>query len=54
MNVHAQVLAAARHYEGVSEVADGDAPHKPGGTIAQAWNTGELLRAAALLESGRP
>jgi len=38
----------------LSEVADGDAPHKPGGTIAQAWNTGELLRAAALLESGRP
>ena len=38
----------------LAEVADGDAPHKPGGTIAQAWNTGELLRAAALLESGRP
>jgi predicted glycogen debranching enzyme len=38
----------------LSEVADGDAPHKPGGTIAQAWNTGELLRAAAMLESGRP
>ncbi len=38
----------------VAEVADGDAPHKPGGTIAQAWNTGELLRAAAMLESGRP
>ena len=38
----------------LSEVADGDAPHKPGGTIAQAWNTGELLRACALLESGQP
>jgi glycogen debranching enzyme len=38
----------------LAEVADGDAPHKPGGTIAQAWNTGELLRAAAMLESGRP
>jgi glycogen debranching enzyme len=44
-------LAGLAH---LSEVADGDAPHAPGGTIAQAWNTGELLRAAALLESGRP
>ncbi len=34
----------------VSEVFDGDAPHRPGGTIAQAWNTGELLRAYALLD----
>lgn len=32
----------------VSEVFDGDAPHRPGGTFAQAWNTGELLRAHAL------
>jgi predicted glycogen debranching enzyme len=38
----------------LAEVADGDEPHKPGGTIAQAWNTGELLRAAVMLESGRP
>lgn len=38
----------------LGEVADGDAPHKPGGTIAQAWNTGELLRACALIESGKP
>jgi len=38
----------------LAEVADGDEPHTPGGTIAQAWNTGELLRAAAMLESGRP
>lgn len=29
----------------VSEVFDGDAPHRPEGTFAQAWNTGELLRA---------
>ena len=29
----------------VSEVFDGDAPQRPGGTFAQAWNTGELLRA---------
>lgn len=33
----------------VSEVFDGEAPHRPGGTFAQAWNTGELLRALALL-----
>jgi predicted glycogen debranching enzyme len=33
----------------VSEVFDGDPPHRPGGTFAQAWNTGELLRARALL-----
>lgn len=33
----------------VSEVFDGDPPHRPGGTFAQAWNTGELLRAAALV-----
>lgn len=32
----------------ISEVFDGDPPHRPGGTFAQAWNTGELLRALAL------
>ncbi len=30
----------------VSEVADGDPPHRPGGCIAQAWSVAELLRAA--------
>ncbi len=34
----------------VSEVFDGDPPHRPGGCIAQAWNTGELLRAWSLVE----
>jgi predicted glycogen debranching enzyme len=34
----------------VSEVFDGDPPHRPGGTIAQAWNTAEILRAYRLLE----
>lgn len=34
----------------VSEVFDGDPPHRPGGTIAQAWNTGEWLRSLRLLE----
>jgi predicted glycogen debranching enzyme len=30
----------------VSEVFDGDAPHAPGGAIAQAWSVGEVLRIA--------
>jgi glycogen debranching enzyme len=30
----------------VSEVLDGDAPHRPGGCCAQAWSVAELLRAA--------
>jgi predicted glycogen debranching enzyme len=29
----------------ISEVLDGDAPHRPGGCIAQAWSVGEILRA---------
>jgi len=36
----------------VSEVFDGDPPHRPGGTIAQAWNTAEILRAWSLLDGG--
>jgi predicted glycogen debranching enzyme len=28
----------------ISEVADGDAPHRPGGCIAQAWSVAEVLR----------
>ncbi len=38
----------------VSEVFDGDPPHRPGGTIAQAWSSAELLRAYALLEEVLP
>jgi predicted glycogen debranching enzyme len=34
----------------ISEVFEGDPPHRPGGTIAQAWNTAEILRAYRLLE----
>ncbi len=30
----------------VSEVFDGDAPHSPGGCVAQAWSVAELLRVA--------
>jgi glycogen debranching enzyme len=29
----------------ISEVFDGDPPHRPGGCIAQAWSVAELLRA---------
>ena len=30
----------------VSEVADAETPHRPGGCVAQAWSVAELLRAA--------
>jgi len=33
----------------VSEVFDGDPPHRPGGCIAQAWSTAELIRLYSLL-----
>jgi len=33
----------------ISEIFDGDAPHKPRGCIAQAWAVAELLRAYQLL-----
>jgi len=33
----------------ISEVFDGDAPHRPGGCIAQAWSTAELIRLMTLL-----
>ncbi|MGE3350641.1 MAG: amylo-alpha-1,6-glucosidase [Planctomycetota bacterium] len=36
----------------LSEVFDGDAPQRPGGSFAQAWNTGELLRALRLCRHG--
>jgi glycogen debranching enzyme len=28
----------------ISEVFDGDPPHRPGGCIAQAWSVAEVLR----------
>jgi glycogen debranching enzyme len=37
----------------VSEVFDGDAPHRPGGCIAQAWSVAELLRLYTLLGDRR-
>jgi predicted glycogen debranching enzyme len=33
----------------ISEVFDGDAPHKPGGAFAQAWSVAEVLRAYLLI-----
>jgi len=36
----------------LSEVFDGDAPHTPGGCIAQAWSTAEFLRARRMLAEG--
>ena len=38
----------------VSEIFDGDPPHRPGGTIAQAWSVSELLRIASRLNLRRP
>jgi predicted glycogen debranching enzyme len=40
--------------EHVSEVFDGDEPQRPGGSFAQAWNTGELLRALELCAETGP
>jgi predicted glycogen debranching enzyme len=34
----------------VSEIFDGDSPHKPGGCIAQAWSVAELLRVVDQLQ----
>jgi predicted glycogen debranching enzyme len=36
----------------VSEVYDGDSPHRHGGCIAQAWSVGELLRVDAMVRAG--
>jgi glycogen debranching enzyme len=37
----------------VSEVADGDAPHTPGGCPFQAWSMGELIRVRAMVQEKR-
>ena len=36
--------------DSVSEVFDGDAPHRPGGCTAQAWSAAELIRLFTLLQ----
>ncbi len=33
----------------ISEVVDGDPPHRPGGCPAQAWSVAELLRVYRLV-----
>lgn len=38
----------------LAEVYDGDAPHRRGGTFAQAWSTAEAMRALALLDGSLP
>ncbi|PYM17421.1 MAG: glycogen debranching protein, partial [Candidatus Rokuibacteriota bacterium] len=35
----------------IAEIFDGDAPHRPGGCIAQAWSVAETLRAWRELEA---
>ncbi|MFA4850891.1 MAG: amylo-alpha-1,6-glucosidase [Bacteroidales bacterium] len=34
----------------ISEVFDGDPPHKPGGALSQAWSVGEILRIRKMIE----
>ena len=34
----------------ISEVFDGDPPHKPGGAISQAWSVAEIMRMKWLIE----
>jgi predicted glycogen debranching enzyme len=52
---HARFLAPLREHLGVaglghvSEVADAEPPHRPGGCPFQAWSLGELLRASHLV-----
>jgi predicted glycogen debranching enzyme len=36
----------------IGEVADGDAPYRMGGCVAQAWSVAEILRAAVAVEKG--
>ncbi len=45
--LHAHLQTAGLGH--VSEVADGDAPHTPGGCPFQAWSLGELMRIEAML-----
>lgn len=37
----------------ISELFDGDPPHRPGGCISQAWSVGEVIRGIALLKAHR-
>jgi len=44
-----QHLTKDRCLGSISEIFDGDAPHKPRGCIAQAWSVAELIRAYQLI-----
>jgi len=35
----------------ISEVYDGDPPHKAGGAISQAWSVAELLRIKSMIDN---
>jgi glycogen debranching enzyme len=37
----------------ISEIFDGDEPHRPAGCPAQAWSVAELLRVYRLLRNGK-
>jgi glycogen debranching enzyme len=52
----ALLMSAAIYFEsGVTglmpEVADGDAPHRPGGCLAQAWSVSEFFRVLEFLNT---
>ena len=38
----------------ISEILDGDQPHKPGGCVAQAWSCAEALRLLLLIKKSNP
>jgi glycogen debranching enzyme len=34
----------------ISEIYDGDPPHRPNGTVSQAWSVSELLRMKMMID----
>lgn len=54
------LMAIQEHIEdqvylgGLSEIFDGDPPHRPNGCISQAWSVAEILRLLSLLENDAP
>ena len=50
--LHAHLAVAGLGH--VSEVADGDAPHTPGGCPFQAWSLGELIQIETMLAGDAP
>jgi len=39
------VTAGGRGFDHISEILEGDAPHRPCGCVTQAWSVAEVLRA---------